>query len=749
MKKKPSIQQINTLLELYKEKKFKDVEKVALNFNQEFPNHPFGFKILGLTLKHSGKLSESLIVNKKVLEITPKDHESHTNLGNTLCELGKLDEAETSHKKAISLKPDYAEAYYNLSITYEKLNRLDDAKIHLMQAIKLKSNFIEAYNNLGMVLLKTRNLNDAIKILNQALKINPNYYGVYTNLGNVLKELGELNKSISYHQKAISLNPDKAESYTNLGNVLNELNKFKEAEVCYKKAISLKSNLADTYYNLAITCEELKKFNEAINYCQKALDIDFQFIDAEILLYDLLKNISDFNVENKLFDKLKLINLNENTISPFVTLSWVDNSEIQYHVSKTWVSKKLELAKDKKRITEQKNQFKDNYNLVKTNTAKKIKVGFFGADFHEHAVMYLMAGLFSNYSKKEFEIYVFSYGHKKFGEYREKIKKNIDYFHDIAELSNEDIVTLVHKYNIEISIDLMTHTRYSRSNIFQYRLSPIQINYLGYPGTSGANFIDYIIADPIIIPKEQQKFYSEKIIYLPHTYQPNDNKRIIKKMNTKRINLNLPEKSFVFCCFNQSYKISKKEFDIWMRIMNTVNNSVLWLLKSNMWAEQNLLEEAEKNGINSNRIIFAEKVSVSEHLARHKYADLFIDTFNYNAHTSASDALWAGLPVVTKIGNQFSARVAASLLTAIDMPELITKTDEDYEKLILKLANNPKTLQELKNKLFNNKLKTPLFDTKRYVANFERGLKQAYKLYCNGSKPKNIIVEDKFTSDLF
>ena len=748
MNKNPSIQNINSLLELYRNKKFKDVEKLALNFTQEFPDHPFGLKILSLALKQNGKLSESLIINKKVLKITPQDYESHTNLGNTLYELGKLEEAETSHKKAISLKPDYAEAYYNLSITVEKLDRLDDAKIYLIQAIKHKSDFIEAYNNLGMLLLKTRNLNEAKKILKQAIILNPTYYGVYTNLGNVLKELGEFNESEYYHQKAISLNPDHAESYTNLGNVLKEINKFKEAEACYKKSISLNPNLAESYYNLAITCEELKKIDEAIISCQKALNINPQFIDAEILMFDLLKNISDFKVDYKLSNKLKSIDLNKNAISPFVTLSWIDDAEIQYQVSKIWVSKKLELVDDKKKSTKQKDQSQEYYNSVKPNISKKIKIGFFGADFHEHAVMYLMAGLFCNFNKKEFEVCIFSYGHKKFGEYRKRIKKNVDYFYDIAELSDEEIVTLAHKCNLEISIDLMTHTKYSRLKIFQHRISPIQISYLGYPGTSGANFIDYIVADPIIIPKEQRKFYSEKIIYLPHTYQPNDDRRVIEKVNTKRIDFNLPEKSFVFCCFNQSYKISRKEFNIWMRIMNNIDNSVLWLLKSNIWAEQNLQKEAEKNGINSNRIIFAEKVLVSKHLARHKHADLFIDTFNYNAHTTASDALWSGLPIVTKIGNQFSARVAASLLTAIDMPELITKTDEDYEKLILKIAANPKKLQELKKKLLNNKIKKPLFDTKRYTANFENGLKQAYKFYCNGNKPEDIKVEDRLSTDI-
>jgi len=745
LKKQPTNQQLHKLLELYKNKKFKDLEKLTLNFIEEFQNHPFGWKIRGLTLKQNGKLSEALFANEKVLKITPQDYESHTNLGNILHQLGKFKEAEISHKKAINIKPDYAEAYYNLSITLEQLNKLDEAKINLMQAIELKSNFIEAYSNLGMVLLRSRKLDKAEKVLKQAIILNSNYYGLYTNLGNVFKELGKLKEAKSCYQQAISLNPNHAESYTNLGNIFKEFRKLEKAEACHKKAISLKTDFAEAYYNLAITCGELKKLNEAIFYCQKALNINLNYNNAKAYMFDQLKHICDFTVEDKLPSILKLVRINEEAISPFVTLSWIDNAKIQLQRSKIWASKKLELIENENELNKKistSTYHKVNKSIL--NKDKKIKVGFFSADFHEHAISYLILGLFCNYNKNQFEFYVFSYGYNKLGDYREKIKKNVNYFYDISELSDEEIIALLKKCNLEISIDLMGHTKYSRLNIFRNRLSPIQINFLGYPGTSGANFIEYIIADPIIIPKEQRQFYSEKVIYLPHTYQPNDDKREIIEMNTKKIDFNLPEKSFVFCCFNQSYKISKNEFTIWMRVMKKVENSVLWLLKSNIWAEQNLYEEAKKCGINPNRIIFAEKISPSKHLSRHQHADLFIDTFNYNAHTTASDALWSGLPLVTKVGNQFAARVAASLLDAVGMPELITKTEEDYEKLILEIAFNPKLLTELRLKLSKNKLKKPLFNTKIYTKHFESGLQQAYKIYCDGKEPEDIKVEDHF-----
>jgi predicted O-linked N-acetylglucosamine transferase (SPINDLY family) len=258
----------------------------------------------------------------------------------------------------------------------------------------------------------------------------------------------------------------------------------------------------------------------------------------------------------------------------------------------------------------------------------------------------------------------------------------------------------------------------------------------------GAEFIDYIVADSIIIPAEQREYYSEKVIYLPHSYQPNDDNRTIAAINTQREDFGLPARGFVFCCFNNSYKISPDAYEIWMRLLQKVDGSCLWLLEFNKWAEQNLRMEAEQRGIDQSRLVFAKKLPHSEHLARLKHADLFLDTFNYNAHTTASDALWAGLPVVTKQGKQFAARVAASLLTAVGLPELITDTEEDYEALILSLATEPEKLSLINAKLAANPLLEPLFDTKRYTLNYERGLQKAYDLHFQGKQPEDIFVRE-------
>jgi predicted O-linked N-acetylglucosamine transferase (SPINDLY family) len=367
-------------------------------------------------------------------------------------------------------------------------------------------------------------------------------------------------------------------------------------------------------------------------------------------------------------------------------------------------------------------------------------VGYFGSVFHDHAMMFLMGGLFREHDAAKFEIHAYSYGDNRSGEWRDRVKNTIDAFHDMAGLSDAEIVEIVRANPLDIAIDLNAHTQRTRAGLFAYRLAPVQINYLGYPGTMGAPFMDYIVADPIVIPESARPFYTEKIISLPHSYQPNDDQRAIADTESTRADFGLPDDGFVFCCFNNNYKISPREFDIWMRVLNKLPGSVLWLLGAGEATERNLRNEAAKRGVDRSRIIFAGKLPHSAHLERQRHADLFIDTFDYNAHTTASDALWAGLPLVTKAGKQFAARVAASLLNAVGLPELVAETDEDYEALILDLATNRERLASIRQKLAANRQSAPLFDSAGYARAFERGLARAYDLYFEGKDPEHIEV---------
>ncbi len=370
----------------------------------------------------------------------------------------------------------------------------------------------------------------------------------------------------------------------------------------------------------------------------------------------------------------------------------------------------------------------------------RIRVGYFSADFHDHATLYLMSGLARCHDRARFEISAYSYGATRSGEMRERLAADVDRFVDVREMPDRKVAALAREHGLDIAIDLKGYTQHARSGMFALRPAPVQINYLGYPGTMGADFMDYILADPVVIPAAERPFYSEKVIYLPHSYQPNDDARRIAETRTTRADFGLPERGFVFCCFNNNYKIRRREFDIWMRLLARVEGSVLWLLRSNEWAERNLRREAEARGIAGDRLVFAAPLPHDEHLARQRHADLFVDTFHYNAHTTASDALWGGLPVVTLAGRQFAARVAASLLTAVGLPELIAGTEDAYEALILDLATDAGRLAALREKLARNRLEQPLFDTERYTRDFEKALEIAWERYRAGLDPDDIRV---------
>ena len=379
--------------------------------------------------------------------------------------------------------------------------------------------------------------------------------------------------------------------------------------------------------------------------------------------------------------------------------------------------------------------------IQKRSGNQKIRIAYFSADFHNHATGYLMAELFELHDKNQFELVGFSFGPIAGDEMRQRIEKSFDQFIEVGNQSDMEIAQLSRDLNIDIAVDLKGFTQDSRTGIFANRAAPIQVNYLGYPGTMGADYMDYIIADKTLIPQEAQQAYSEKIAYLSGSYQVNDRKRFISDRQFTRQDLGLPENGFVFCCFNNNFKILPATFAGWMRILKAVEGSVLWLFQDNPWAVENLKQEALNHGVDPSRLVFAERMPLSEHLARHRQADLFLDTFPYNAHTTTSDALWTGLPVLTLMGNSFASRVAASLLNAIGLPELISNSQEEYEALAIELASNPQKLIALKQKLASNKLTTPLFDTPQFTKGLERAYVQMYERYQTDLPPDHLLVE--------
>ena len=545
---------------------------------------------------------------------------------------------------------------------------------------------------LGVLHAQTGDCVSALSAIKSAIQINENIAEYHCNLGGVLFTLLRLDESRSSLETAIRIRPNYYDALANLGNVLICLGDLEGAKECYEKAYLVNNNGS---YILGLLVNSKMKICCWSKYKENVSSIK--------LCIDKRLRVS----------------------STFPLVSCIEESLIHLKCAEIWVADKYPMRGN--RIEKQ------------IDVGVKIRIGYFSSDFHNHATTWLMAELFELHDRSRFELFAFSFGVASNDEMRKRVVEGVDHFFDVSEKSDEEIAQLSRSWGIDIAVDLKGFTEGSRNGIFAYRAAPIQVNYLGYPGTLGADYIDYIVADPTLIPAESQKYYSEKVVYLPHSYQVNDRKRAIADKIFTRSEVGLPDEGFVFCCFNNNYKITPLMFDVWVRILKAVPGSVLWLYEDNPIAASNLRKEAVARGLEESRLIFAEKMPLAEHLARHRLADLFLDTFPCNAHTTASDALWAGLPLMTKMGESFAARVAGSLLNAMYLPELIVQTDEEYESLAISLAKGPEKLMEIRKKLDANRMTAPLFDSQLYTKNLESAYKKMIENY-NQGKIENIYI---------
>jgi len=470
----------------------------------------------------------------------------------------------------------------------------------------------------------------------------------------------------------------------------------------------------------------LKEDYEAIENYKITLNIEENYPFAAGMLLSCKMRICDWSDYQKNIANLKnKIESHHKVSQPMPILGLIDSPKLQKQIAIQWCEKKYP---------------KKNNSLNIKNNNEKIVLGYFSSDFRNHPVSLLMAEMFQLHDKNKFKTVAFYYGPKTNDEVYLRVGNSFDKFINVSELHDEEVANLSRELRIDIAIDLNGHTARSKTGVFSYRAAPIQLSYIGYLGTMGADYYDYLVADRSIIPVELQHHYSEKIVYLP-SYQVNDSKQKIPISNISRQELNLPSDGFVYCCFNASYKITPSTFDGWMRILSLVPNSILLLYASNQSVEKNLKNEAEKRAVNPSRLIFGKKLEREAYLARYRSADLFLDTMPYNAGATASDALWAGLPVLTCMGESFASRVAGSLLNAIGLPELITKTQSDYEALAIELGNNPSKLNVIKEKLENNRWTTPLFDTPRFTKKIEEAYIKIYDRYHADLPPDHIYID--------
>lgn len=725
----PSQEQIDGLLRLFDQRQFERTVEQAEKLTALYPGSPALWNIRGAACGALQRHDEAEAAFRRSADLDPVSYAACRNLGGACLQQGKMDEAIEAFGRAAAIRPHDAEAHLNLARAHRQSGNPDEAIASFRKVLAIQPDHAEAHYGLGNALEQMGDFDEALKAFGRVLALRPDHVDTHIVVGNLLKQKGELDEAVEAYRKAIALAPDYFEVYNNLGAVLHKQGRLDEAIVCCDQALAINPNYAEAHNNKANILEEQGRLDEAIVCYGAAVERKPDYAVAQAHFLYLKQQICDWKDRGSLAGICERLGLVTDAVSPFAMLSMEDNAERQFLRTKRYAAEKFKLQR---RPT----------GAVPSSRPKRLKLGYFSADFHDHPVLFLMSGLIREADPERFEVFAYSYGRRKSGAMRDRLKQDADHFHDVADCSDQATTDLARSHSLDIAIDLTGYTRHNRSGLFQRRLAPIQIGYLGYPGTMAADFIDYIIADPIVIPDQQRPFYSEKIIYLPHCYQPNDNTREISGSRSSRVDFGLPDDAFVLCCFNANYKIGPREFDIWMRVMRGIDDGVLWLLKSNAWADRNLRCEAATRGVDPSRIVFADKLPPADHLARHKHADLFIDTFNYNAHTTASDALWAGLPVVTKQGEQFAARVAASLLNAVGLPELITATEQHYEDLILDLASDRARLQRIHEKLVSNRRTQPLFDTRRYTRNFEAGLQSAYDRHFRGQEPADIRVDE-------
>jgi protein O-GlcNAc transferase len=680
-----------------------------------------------LAALQAGKAEEAERSFTELLKAQPRHVAGLNLIGVLLSRLGRFQEAEPYVRRALDEGPASDATLYNYGVVLKALKRPEEALDRFSQAIAINASVADTWNNRGTVYNDLKRYGEAVADFDKATSLNPVNPDAYCNKGKSLAALQLHDQSLSAFDSALTLKSDLAEAWLGRGNALVALRRHADALPAYDRALALKPNLAEAWFGRGNVLFQAKNYGDALAALDRAFTIrpDLESVQGARVFTKLL--MCDWtNFDEEIPHLLSAVRSERLAAVPFALLllqsSLADRLQCARRYGADWPPFR-------------------NLSSGRSYSHDRIRVAYLSSDFRDHPMAYLTAGLFEQHDKSRFEITALSCGPDQKSDARDRIEAAVENFVDVRSKSDEEIAELVRHLEIDISIDLMGFTEGYRFNIFARRPAPVQVSYLGFPGTMGSGCIDYILADRTVIPDDDRQFYTEKVVWLPDTYWVNDDRKPITDRQFTRRELGLPEDAFVFCCFNNSFKITPEIFSVWMRLLRVNDGSVLWLLAANQLAIANLRHEAQQRGVSPDRLIFAPRMPQADHLARHRCADLFVDTLPYNAHTTASDALWAGLPVVTCLGSTFAGRVAGSLLKAVGLPELITTSLEDYEALALAIAHDPSSLAALKEKLARNRATYPLFDTKRFTRRIESAYTAMWERQQSGEAPKAISVD--------
>ena len=728
------------------------------------PHSPEAWYGRAMTLLALGRPHDSVASFERVLAAKPDFAQVHLLRAKLLADLGRREDALVAIDKLLAIAPGLAEAWLGRSNILFEAGRYEEALAAAAKSVSLKPGLAEAWHARGNALNELKRHDEALAVYDKALALNPMFAGAWHGRGNALNELRRCDDALAAYDKALALAPALAEAWLGRGNVFNLLKRPREALAAFDRAAAINSRSAEIWLGRGNALCELKRFGDATAAYEKAQALNPELAEAFVGCGNVFVQLKDpakagiayarglalnprvkYLMGDHVHVKLQLsdwTNLSAETSELVAAVRAAEpaTAPFQFLAISSSAADQLQCAE---RFMADQPAFPavwrgDPY------THDRIRVGYFSADLCRHPVGQLAVGLFENHNRSRFETTAISFSPDDGSDLRRRMTAAFEHFIDVNAMEDADVAALIRAREIDIVVDLTGLTRYNRFSVLSRRVAPVQVNFLGYPGTMGHPCMDYVIADRTIIPEEHFQHYIEHVVWLPETYQANDDKIVISERRPTRRECDLPDGAFVFCCFNNTYKITPAIFDVWMRLLGGVPDSVLWLIGANATAEANLRREAERRGVAAGRLIFAPKMPLADHLARSSHADLFLDTMPYNAHTTGSDALRAGVPLLTCLGSTFASRVAASLVKAVGLDELIAGSLGDYEALALKLAGDPAYLRALRDRLARNRDTYPLFDTARFTRHIEAAYTTMWQRQQSGSEPRAFAVDANF-----
>ncbi|MDP2883159.1 MAG: tetratricopeptide repeat protein [Azonexus sp.] len=682
---------------------------------------------LGLAQQELGHPEQALASYDRALALTPKFVEALNNRGNVLRELGRLAESAASYRRALTSRPDFIEALFNLGITQIAQGQADQALTPLARCLRLAPGHLGAWGQYGVALMALNKQADALSCFERILAHTANDAEAHYWRGNALLALGRPEEALQAYGNAAQIRPDIPEVHYNIGNVLLDQGRVEEGIAAFNQALARRPAFPEALYNRGGAEQDLGRYDDAAATYEHLLSLVPDHRYALGRLFHCRQFVANWRRHAEQRSALAAGADGVVRDMPFPFLAVSDDPALQLRCAQAYTAARHPPAATP-------------LCSGRPYAHPRLRLAYVSADFCEHALSYLLAGVFEAHDRARFEVWGVSLKPGDGSAMAARVTTAFEHFIDASALNDDEVARQLRDLEIDIAIDLTGHTQDARTAIFAARPAPVQVNYLGFPGSMGAAYIDYIIADDFVIPEAARPHYAEQVVHLPDCFQGNDDRRAIDPQPQTRTSHGLPEKSFVFCAFNNTYKLTPEFFDIWMRLLAAVPDSVLWLASVDASVQRNLCAEAERRGVAPERLVFSPRIRYAEHLARLQLADLFLDTLPFNAGTTASDALWAGVPVLTCAGRAFSARMAGSLLRALGLPELITGNLAAYEARALELAVNPAALGELRARLANNRATHPLFDTRRFTRHLEAAYTSMWTRQQQGEAPAAIRV---------